>query len=146
MSTKPGVTVSPSASSTRAAARTSASLMRPMRAMRPSRTPRSATYGGTPVPSTTRPPRMMRSKGAVTRRRLGRFDARDHVAREAGVLVDEAVGIEVGRAHPESQHDVLDAGGGQRTHIVDELVGRAGEQRTTVLGVRGWRRVVELGP
>ena len=57
MSTKPGVTSSPSASTV---SRPSAS-MRPMAAITPSSMARSARKGGAPVPSTMTPLRMTRS-------------------------------------------------------------------------------------
>src|SRR5438309_5547129 len=57
MSTNPGVTSAPSASSTSLAS----SSTWPTAAMRPSFTPTSAVRRGTPVPSTSVPPRMIRS-------------------------------------------------------------------------------------
>src|SRR5262245_718631 len=67
MSTKPGATTQPSASSVRSAV---ASCRRPTAATRPSRTPTSAVYAGSPVPSTTLPPRTSRSRSGIGGRRL----------------------------------------------------------------------------
>src|SRR5205823_4376911 len=58
MSTKPGATTAPSASSTRRAAPGTA----PSAAMRPSRIATSPRRAGAPVPSTSVPPRISRSK------------------------------------------------------------------------------------
>src|SRR5690606_17134125 len=66
-STKPGVTSSPSASTTRAASPSS----RPIAAIAPSTTATSAVRAGAPVPSTTVPPRIRRSNiEAIERTRV----------------------------------------------------------------------------
>src|SRR5947209_12836382 len=66
MSRKPGATIAPDASSSRAPRRS-----RPISVMRPSSTATSARYAGAPVPSTTVPPRIARSAviARVRRRR-----------------------------------------------------------------------------
>src|SRR5215207_6006832 len=57
MSTKPGMTHAPAAST----ASRAPSLIRPISTMKPSRTPTSPQNGSPPAPSTTVPPRIRRS-------------------------------------------------------------------------------------
>ena len=68
---KPGETVSPRASITRAAA---ALPSRPMSTMRPPRMPRSAASHGLPLPSRTRPLRMSTSYGGACGGQRNRAD------------------------------------------------------------------------
>ena len=62
MSMNPGATTAPAASTVRAAL---APASRPIAAMRPPRIPMSPAYHGEPVPSTTWPFRMTRSKAGA---------------------------------------------------------------------------------
>src|SRR5688500_13934117 len=62
MSTKPGATTHPSASTTRAAF---APPARPTATMRPAAIATSAVYGGSPLPSTTVPARINRARSGT---------------------------------------------------------------------------------
>src|SRR4051812_43237547 len=65
MSTKPGATTQPSASIVSSALVSGAA--RPTCTMRPSRTATSAVYAGSPLPSTTVPPRISTSSSGTVR-------------------------------------------------------------------------------
>src|SRR4249920_3396176 len=111
MSTKPGVTQAPPAS-TRSRA---APVTRPTSTMRPSRTPTSARNGAPPLPSTTVPPSISQSSilhPPGDRQRQPRHDVPD--APEAGDDDHAQVGVEghgddaerqAGVLHPALDHD-----------------------------------------
>src|SRR5689334_17286871 len=110
-STKPGVTNSPSASTTRRAR----SPTRPTSTMRPASTATSATDAGAPVPSTTVPPRINRSCTALLLDRDGALGAAQRAP--AGLL-------------PELGRNVVDLGS-----VVAELVEH--EHVRTLTGAQG---------
>src|SRR5215475_11641828 len=114
MSTKPGVTSSPSASSTRRAGPDT----RPSSAMRPSASATSAVRAGAPVPSTTVPPRITRSNGI-------RSDS-------SGVEGEPQAGLRPGRLDQEPAPRDGDPGG---LHVL-AAEGDVRDQGVLVLGER----------
>src|SRR5512144_1796339 len=106
MSTKPGVTQAPPASTCSRAAR----VMRPTSTMRPPCTPTSAVNGAAPLPSTTVPPSISQSSILLPpqeRQRESRHDVPD--APQAGDDHHAEIGVELHRDDAEREARVLHA-------------------------------------
>src|SRR5438128_9262704 len=100
MSTKPGATMQPSASTVRAAGELP---IRPTATTRPSRTPTSAVYAGSPEPSTTVPPRTSRSRSGMDTLLVPVFDAVD----ARGVGADD-LSLSFVRKRLDALHELVD--------------------------------------
>src|SRR5688572_21021958 len=129
MSTKPGVTRSPSASMVRAAVPAGRSGPSPTATITPPRTATSAGRAGAPVPSSTAPPFTSRSKSVTWFPLWSRLVRA--VPAECGQDLggEEALGgaglVAVGPEGGAGDDEALDAEVGQRPEALDAAVGRA---------------------